>query len=271
MNYQRIYDQFIADRRNKEAALIESGEYKERHHIIPRSMGGSDDAENLICLTAGDHFFAHLCLAKSYGGNQWAAFWAMAKFVVGKRSLLPAIRYRRFIDEARKHKSELMKSNNPSHRLEVRLMRAKQMKDNNPIHNIDRSGENNPMYGKQLVGEKNGMYGRKHSDEWKDRQSIAVKNRYKDPDYAIKMKIHAKENGRKHRGFKHTDESRRKMSIAAKKRSNAHKCRTVRNIDTGEVFTSIKLACISYKCHDIGAVCRGKKKTAGGYRWAYVD
>ena len=78
MDYQRIYDEFIADRKAKEAALIASGEYKERHHIVPRSMGGSDDADNLVCLTAGDHFFAHLCLAKTYGGNQWAGVWSMA-------------------------------------------------------------------------------------------------------------------------------------------------------------------------------------------------
>ena len=43
-----------------------------RHHILPRALGGGDEPENLIRLTAEDHFFAHLLLAKAHGGKQWA-------------------------------------------------------------------------------------------------------------------------------------------------------------------------------------------------------
>lgn len=64
MNYARIYDKFIADRKAK--GQPES--YSERHHILPRSLGGGDDAENLVDLTPSDHFFAHLLLAKIHGG-----------------------------------------------------------------------------------------------------------------------------------------------------------------------------------------------------------
>ena len=77
MNYQRIYDEFIADRRAKEAALIASGEYKERHHILPRSMDGGDEVENLVYLTAFDHFMAHYYLAKAHGKKQWGAVHAL--------------------------------------------------------------------------------------------------------------------------------------------------------------------------------------------------
>ena len=48
MNYAKIYSDFIADRRAKEADLLASGEYSENHHILPRSLGGGDEAENLI-------------------------------------------------------------------------------------------------------------------------------------------------------------------------------------------------------------------------------
>lgn len=61
MDYERIYREFIADRRLRESNLTG---YSERHHILPRSMGGGDEPENLISLTAEDHFFAHLVLAK---------------------------------------------------------------------------------------------------------------------------------------------------------------------------------------------------------------
>lgn len=73
MNYQAIYAAFIDDRRTKEAALKDSGAYSERHHIIPRAHAGDDSAENLIRLTPEDHFFAHLLVAKIYGGKMWLA------------------------------------------------------------------------------------------------------------------------------------------------------------------------------------------------------
>ena len=38
--------------------------YKERHHIIPKCMGGTDDVSNLIELTAEEHFVAHQLLVK---------------------------------------------------------------------------------------------------------------------------------------------------------------------------------------------------------------
>lgn len=43
--------------------------YTENHHILPRSLGGLDDANNLVALTAREHFIAHLLLSKMYTGN----------------------------------------------------------------------------------------------------------------------------------------------------------------------------------------------------------
>lgn len=70
MDYGRIYRDFIADRRIRESSLTG---YVERHHIVPKSRGGSNDPDNLIKLTAEDHFFAHLLLAKMHGGWMWMA------------------------------------------------------------------------------------------------------------------------------------------------------------------------------------------------------
>lgn len=38
----------------------------EHHHIIPRCMGGTDDAENIVDLTLREHFVAHQLLTKMY-------------------------------------------------------------------------------------------------------------------------------------------------------------------------------------------------------------
>ena len=78
MNYTKIYDDFIEDRKSSK----EVNGYFEVHHIVPRSLGGSDEPENLIKLTPSDHFFAHLLLAKIHGGTMATALF----FMVGERS-----------------------------------------------------------------------------------------------------------------------------------------------------------------------------------------
>jgi hypothetical protein len=38
--------------------------YTETHHIVPKSLGGSDQVENLVELTAREHFICHWLLTK---------------------------------------------------------------------------------------------------------------------------------------------------------------------------------------------------------------
>ena len=61
MNYQQHYDRLIERARNR---TLDG--YKESHHITPRCMHGSDDKDNLVNLTAREHFIAHLLLMKIY-------------------------------------------------------------------------------------------------------------------------------------------------------------------------------------------------------------
>lgn len=59
MNYQRIYDQLVERAKDR---VLEG--YQERHHIVPRCLGGSDENNNLVGLTPDEHFFAHVLLVK---------------------------------------------------------------------------------------------------------------------------------------------------------------------------------------------------------------
>lgn len=43
--------------------------YTEKHHIIPSSLGGTNDDDNLVKLTAREHFICHLLLTKMTTGN----------------------------------------------------------------------------------------------------------------------------------------------------------------------------------------------------------
>jgi hypothetical protein len=77
VDYGRVYKQFIADRRAQEPKLTG---YSERHHILPKCMGGNDEPHNLIRLTPEDHYFAHLLLAQAHGGLAlWGACVLMAR------------------------------------------------------------------------------------------------------------------------------------------------------------------------------------------------
>lgn len=47
---------------------LANDDYVEKHHIIPKSLGGSNNADNLVCLTAKEHFICHLLLTKMTAG-----------------------------------------------------------------------------------------------------------------------------------------------------------------------------------------------------------
>lgn len=65
MNYRRIYFSLIRKRKN----TLLNGCYFERHHIIPKSLGGSDDKKNIVHLLAREHYIAHLLLARMFSNK----------------------------------------------------------------------------------------------------------------------------------------------------------------------------------------------------------
>lgn len=58
-----------------------NGAYFERHHIIPKCLGGSNLKENLVLLTAKEHYICHLLLIYMYPENNKIAFafWNMCR------------------------------------------------------------------------------------------------------------------------------------------------------------------------------------------------
>lgn len=62
---------------------VSNGVYHERHHIVPKSEGGSDDKSNIIRLTAREHYIAHLLLAKIYDDRKMHS--AVIYMQTGKR------------------------------------------------------------------------------------------------------------------------------------------------------------------------------------------
>jgi len=56
--------------------------YTEEHHIIPKSLTGSNNPTNLVLLTAREHLICHMLLTKMVTGKHYKkmihAWWAMA-------------------------------------------------------------------------------------------------------------------------------------------------------------------------------------------------
>jgi hypothetical protein len=76
MDYQRHYNALIDRARSREVIG-----YVERHHVVPKCMGGSDDKSNLVSLTPEEHFVAHQLLTKMHPDNQKLIFaaWGMTQ------------------------------------------------------------------------------------------------------------------------------------------------------------------------------------------------
>lgn len=72
MTYSAVYCALISKRLNNPISKDDC--YCESHHIIPKSEGGDNSAENLVNLTAREHYIAHLLLARIYDDrNMWCA------------------------------------------------------------------------------------------------------------------------------------------------------------------------------------------------------
>jgi len=99
LDYNLIYKQLI-DRAQAREILG----YREKHHIIPKCLGGSDEENNIVALTAREHFIAHQLLVKIYPkvrGLSWALL-----LMCGKKKYAKSRAYEWAKKAAAKHISE---------------------------------------------------------------------------------------------------------------------------------------------------------------------
>jgi hypothetical protein len=66
MNYRQHYDNLIASRKDR---ILDPFICYEKHHILPKCLGGTNDKENLVLLTAREHFICHWILVRIHTNN----------------------------------------------------------------------------------------------------------------------------------------------------------------------------------------------------------
>jgi hypothetical protein len=141
--YTKWYFNIVSNAQNRNI----SG-YTEKHHIIPKSLGGNNTQINLVKLTAREHFICHWLLTKmvhetKHQYQMWNAFSCML--------------YRKRPDQDR------YKINSKKFEGIKRV--------GSEIKSKLWSGEGNPMYG--LRGKSHPAYGKKWTDEHRKNASIS--------------------------------------------------------------------------------------------------
>ena len=125
--------------------------YVERHHIIPKSCGGSNFKDNLVCLTAKEHFVCHhllikMMISKKYHQKMVVAYWFMIKTFPSRNMVISSRSY-----------------------TYIRTLVGEKLKgENNPIFGQPRSIETKLKISKnrsKQFGKENSFYGKKHSEE----------------------------------------------------------------------------------------------------------
>ena len=167
--YSKWYFNIISSAQARTEDLV----YFEKHHILPKSLGGKNNKENLVNLTAREHFICHRLLTKMVSTTKhkyqmWNAFSCM-----------------------------LYRENSSQQRYQISSKKFETIKKAGAdIKSQLWSGENNPMYNKTHSAEsrekmKIAATGRIRSDEYKENLSNSLKNKPKSKKHKANMKASA--------------------------------------------------------------------------------
>lgn len=222
MDYLRIYNELI-EKRKKEILSKENCDYFEIHHIKPRSIYPDlvDDKENLVTLTAKEHYFAHHLLKeiykKQYGDDSdeyWRlfnAFWLMSH--TKRYIFISAQRY----EALRKEINDFWSDKNKTKEIRLKMSKAKKGKPS-PKKGI-------PLSEEQKEKLRLANLGKKQSEETKRKRiETRIKNGNNKLSEEHKQILIQSRLGAKHTeetkelirqkklGFRHTEETKQKIS-----------------------------------------------------------
>ena len=193
----------------------------ERHHIRPRSLGGTDDRENIAFITPREHFICH---------------WLLIKMTTGEDhyKMLNALRMMRAENPGQKrYNTKITSRVYESIKLEyARLQSEKVRGKNNPMYGdkFFRSEEGKQRQREAILGENNGAKqeearqkitdskkGKKRepfSEEW--RANMAVKKKGENnPRFGVEVLESPRQKiGNKIRGRKQTDDEKQRRAEA---------------------------------------------------------
>lgn len=175
--YEKWYNDLILKSKNR--TLIG---YTEKHHIIPRSFGGSNNKDNVAILTAREHYIAHLILWKMKFPDPYNGKMAMAfKTFFGRTFTSSRIKhhnynlsnnkvYEKVKIESSRYQSENFSGKNATWYGRKHTAESKKLIGEKSKLKVFKTGPDNPQWGKKMPPE----FGKKISDsikeKWKDQE-----------------------------------------------------------------------------------------------------
>jgi hypothetical protein len=241
MNYQKVYNAIInkavSENRDKKHG------YFEKHHILPKSLGGSNKKSNLVLLTAKEHFLAHRLLVEMYPNRsyEWQKMiYAASFFLASSKHHNREQISSRFYEQIKKTLSEI-KSGIP--RSEETIAKIKATKAKNPRVV---SEEEKKKHSERMKGVNNPMFGKTHTKEVRDYISNLNKGR-KNPRASEVNKLRI---GKQLHNTREIEQYTEEGAFVA-------------------TFISIAEAKRQTGITSIQGVLRGHWDLAGGYKWQY--
>jgi hypothetical protein len=259
MDYKHHYDKLIEKAKNR---IIPNDIYSERHHIIPKCLGGNNSKTNIVRLLPKEHYIAHLLLFNLHPNNQSLAysFWMMSN---GNKKDKRTYRVSgKIYEEIRSRFSSIMKQRKPFFQGKAHTEESK--KKNRDAH----------------IGNPGTWIGRTHSEESKIKMSKKAMGK--------KVSVETREKMSKSKsGVKLSYEHREKLSKSNMGENNNYKrylektglphhaSKTVIQYSLDGKFirewVNARIACIELGI-SYGAVngcLNGKSKTSQGFIWKY--
>lgn len=220
MYLQSKYSDWYQALMMKARKRTELNEKHERHHVLPKSLGGTDHRTNIVQLTYREHFIAHALLARMTVGNaKWKMTAALNAMINDSRRLERYLPSSRLIASAKasfiEELSRRMKGRKLSTETRQKMSQAKLgMKPNAETRrkmSVAKQGVAQSAEAKEARSRSMLEHYQTISEADKERNSLAISRAKK-----------GRSNG--HEGMTYSAETRKKMSDAralywAKKRS----------------------------------------------------
>lgn len=174
--------------------------YTETHHIIPKSLGGTDADSNLVRLSAREHFLCH---------------WLLVKMTSGQSRIKMAFAFNAFRRSSKNQKRSLTGRQYDIVRKEVSKARSLFLQGN--TYNLGKKRAPMSSETKQKISD--AKKGRVMSEEEKIKRSLALKGRPKSQETKERMKkpkstSHAEKIRRANIGKKLSEETKKKISLS---------------------------------------------------------